>query len=86
MTRARLRGGAIVAALKNRKTIEMRIDPRSPCTDVPNGCDRLRLSLDMKPRPNLRVSTLGIFALIERFGVRHRILVPWHAIVQWRAH
>lgn len=85
MTRARLRGGAILAALKNRKTVEMRLDPRFACVDVPNGCDRLRLSLDARPRQHLRVSTLGMFAIVERFGVKHHVCVPWHAITAWRA-
>lgn len=86
MTRAKLRGGAILAALKNRKTVDLRISPSAICTDVPNGCDRLRLSLDMRPRLHLRVSGLGLHATIERRGVRHEVRIPWHAIVGWRAH
>jgi hypothetical protein len=85
MTRARLRGGAILAALKNRKVLDMRVDPQSPCVSVPYGCNRLKLSLDMKPRPHLRVSGLGLHAIIERSGIKHAVCVPWHAIIGWRA-
>lgn len=83
--KAKLRAGAIIAALKNRKTVDLRVDARMPCVQVPYGCDWIRLALDMRPRPNLRVSGLGLHADIKRNGVGHRVCVPWHAIVNWRA-
>lgn len=88
MTKAKLRAGAILAALKNRKTIDLRIDSRQPCVQVPPGLDSqptIRLALGMRPRPNLRVSGLGLHADIQRNGVSHRVCVPWHAITEWRA-
>lgn len=83
--RSRLRAGAIIAALKNRKTVDLQLDPSSPCASVPYGCDRLRLALRMQPRPDIRVSGLGLHADIRRNGVNHRICVPWHAITSWSA-
>lgn len=88
MTRARLRGDAILAALKNRKTVDLRVDARLPAVSVPSNLKRadwLRLSLDMRPRPNLRVSGLGLHADIQRNGVNHHICVPWYAVTEWRA-
>lgn len=85
MTRARLRGGAILAALKNRKTVDLRVDPAKPGVQVPYGCDFLRLSTRMVPHANLRVSGLGLHADIKRNGVSHHVCVPWHAITEWRA-
>lgn len=83
--RMRTRAAAIVAALKNRKTVDLRLNPRALCAALPKDCDRLRLALDMRPRPHLRVSGLGLHALIERYGVKHKVLVPWHGIVSWSA-
>ncbi len=85
LTRARLRGGAILAALRNHKAVDLRVDPKAACADVPNGGTRLRLALNMYPPPDLRVSGLGLHATIERAGKRHRVRLPWHAIVEWRA-
>ncbi len=85
MTRARLRGGAILAALKNRKVVDLHLDPSAPCASLPPGCDRIRWALRMTPDPRLRVSGLGLHGIIARNGMKHAVCVPWHAITGWRA-
>lgn len=85
LTKAKLRAGAILAALRNGKTLDLKVDRRYPCVQLPGGCERVRLALKMIPNPRLRVSGLGLHADISRYGAKDHVIIPWHAIVEWRS-
>lgn len=84
-SRAKLRAGAILAALKNRKVVDLTVDPRAIGAQLPFGCTRVRLALGMVPDPRLRVSGMGLHADLRRDGMTHTVWIPWWSVTEWRA-
>lgn len=83
VTRAKLRGGAILAALRNGRVVDLQVDLNAPCVRVPQGWSHLRIGLGAGQC--LKVSPLGLHATLKRQNIMHVVRVPWHAIVSWKA-
>lgn len=84
--RTELRGSAILAALRNGKTLALEVDPTLPCVKLPAGLTKVTLSLKRGDwHAGLRVSPLGLHAIgLRNYGAKVSALIPWYAITKWR--
>jgi hypothetical protein len=87
VTRWRLRAGAILAALKNRKVLDLHVNATALGVVLPRArvSSTVRLCLDAHPKQHIRVSPLGLHARVKMGGHSHDVRIPWWSVTGWRA-